>query len=379
MPLNIPGLLGALADLPGVINQGLLGPLPMNPGIEQMLGQQGGQARQMASNDFASSLASGAGLGASRDYARQGYSGRIFDALKEQELLRMGESRKTDEARQARLAKEFPQLANLSPEIREQVIGKLIAAEQAQVSPDIQARLEADLEERAKQHEYDMELAAARNAGGGGAGGGAPAAVEEYNFYRNLPEAEKAEFLRVKRMNATPQIAQDIAAGRARGAVQGETAGNLPNIEFKAQTALDTLDALEKSPGFNNIFGLASVVPIIPGTEQANTYALWEQTQGQAFLSAYETLKGGGQITEIEGQKATAAITSLAQRKQKPAAARKAITTLRGIIKTGLDRAKQKAGQAPAAPAGLPAVGEVRKGYRFKGGDPSKPESWEKQ
>lgn len=31
-----------------------------------------------------------------------------------------------------------------------------------------------------------------------------------------------------------------------------------------------------------------------------------------------------------------------------------------------------------AAPRGAPAVGEVRKGYRFKGGNPALPDSWEK-
>jgi len=163
MPLNIPGLLGALADLPGVINQGLLGPLPMNPGIEQMLGQQGGQARQMASNDFASSLASGAGLGASRDYARQGYSGRIFDALKEQELLRMGKLQQEEQARQGRFRQD-PSMANLPAALQEEIAAKTIMAQQVPVSPDIQAKLQAGLTERAQQHEYDMALQAKRDA-----------------------------------------------------------------------------------------------------------------------------------------------------------------------------------------------------------------------
>jgi hypothetical protein len=42
---------------------------------------------------------------------------------------------------------------------------------------------------------------------------------------------------------------------------------------------------------------------------------------------------------------------------------------------------QRKAGPAPAAPAasGAPRVGEVRRGYRFKGGDPANSASWVRQ
>jgi hypothetical protein len=50
---------------------------------------------------------------------------------------------------------------------------------------------------------------------------------------------------------------------------------------------------------------------MIPGTPQADFESRLGQIQGAAFLQAFESLKGGGAITEIEGQKATQAISRM--------------------------------------------------------------------
>lgn len=47
----------------------------------------------------------------------------------------------------------------------------------------------------------------------------------------------------------------------------------------------------------------------VPGTDKANFYALKDQILSDAFLTAYkDSLKGGGAITEIEGEKGTRAL-----------------------------------------------------------------------
>ena len=53
----------------------------------------------------------------------------------------------------------------------------------------------------------------------------------------------------------------------------------------------------------------------VPGTDAANFESLFNQIRGRQFLEAFQSLKGGGQITQIEGEKATQAISrmSLAQ------------------------------------------------------------------
>jgi len=50
----------------------------------------------------------------------------------------------------------------------------------------------------------------------------------------------------------------------------------------------------------------------IPNTPEYDFMALLAQLDGTLFMQAYAGLKGGGQITEIEGKKATQQIANLA-------------------------------------------------------------------
>ena len=93
------------------------------------------------------------------------------------------------------------------------------------------------------------------------------------------------------------------------------------------------------------------------GTEAANFMARMEQVQGLNFLEAFNQLKGAGQITEIEGDKATKALGRLGTN-QSESEFRNSVAELRGILQTGLDRSKARLGtQAPSAPAPTPPPG----------------------
>jgi hypothetical protein len=121
--MDIPGLLGRLAGLPGAINQGLLGSMPVDPrlGLDPQMLQQ---ARQGASTDFAMGLVAGGNnpqtLLASKRGATEGFRGRVFDMIKEQEFVRLNQDRKKREDEDAMLRsqiaaykQENPQDANL--------------------------------------------------------------------------------------------------------------------------------------------------------------------------------------------------------------------------------------------------------------------------
>lgn len=204
-----------------------------------------------------------------------------------------------------------------------------------------------------------------------------PAAIQEYEYWKNLKSPqEQDQYLTVKRSmqpfqlgemgggkvvfnRATGQYEQatsaaeeaagasQIAGATAAGKVTGESAAqaqvDLPRMQDNAQQALKTLSDFEKHPGFRYVFGAPSIAPTIPGTSQAGALAYYDQIKGKTFLEAFNSLKGAGQITEIEGQKATDAIARL-NRSQRPEDAKAAINDLRQVIQDGLARAQKKAG-----------------------------------
>lgn len=89
--------------------------------------------------------------------------------------------------------------------------------------------------------------------------------------------------------------------------------------------------------GAGSLFGLMDEPAA--GTPSADFNALLGQVQGAAFLEAFESLKGGGAITQVEGNKATQAITRMNTAQSEPEFM-KAAEEFRGIVR----RAAQRAG-----------------------------------
>ena len=111
----------------------------------------------------------------------------------------------------------------------------------------------------------------------------------------------------------------------------------------KALQSLELIDAVRNSPALASVTGMLQ--GRMPPRNQEGTDLLIkiEQLQGQAFMQAFESLKGGGQITEKEGQAATAAIARL-DRRQSEEAYRAALDELYYIM----DRARMRSmGQDP--------------------------------
>jgi len=106
-------------------------------------------------------------------------------------------------------------------------------------------------------------------------------------------------------------------------------------------------------PGFEGVVGMGIPgIRFIPGTQAASFDALFRQAEGGAFLQAYESLRGTGQITEIEGTKATSALTRM-ERSQTEVefvkAAREFADVIRGAVARADKRYTALTGEAPAA------------------------------
>lgn len=148
-------------------------------------------------------------------------------------------------------------------------------------------------------------------------------------------------------------VEKNVASEKAQeeiGKAQGKAVMDLPRVEDNAALAIQTIKDLRTHPGRKYGLGVAGVLPGIPGTQQRDFVNFVEQAKGKVFLEAFNSLRGGGQITEAEGSKATQALARL-DRAQTPEGFDRALKDLEDVIQRGVARAKRATGtQAPQQP-----------------------------
>ncbi len=142
-------------------------------------------------------------------------------------------------------------------------------------------------------------------------------------------------------------VAKDLAGAereKAIGDAQGKATADLPRVSDNAALALKTINDIRNHPGKAYGTGVAGVLPGIPGTQQRGFVNLVDQAKGKTFLEAFNSLRGGGQITENEGAKATQALARL-DRAQTPQDFEASLKDLEEVINLGLSRAKKATGR----------------------------------
>ncbi len=167
-----------------------------------------------------------------------------------------------------------------------------------------------------------------------------------------------------------PKDVAGAAKSKEIGEAEGQALVNLPTTIATAETALKTIKQLEEHPGKKSwgAFGPGAMLPDMPGTATRGFAALVDQVKGQNFMTAFQSLKGAGAITEQEGAKAEKAQARL-DRAQSEKDFDIALKDLKEVVMAGMERARQKAGvkggnpATPAAPTsnnGLPSGWSVK-------------------
>jgi len=214
-----------------------------------------------------------------------------------------------------------------------------------------------------------------------------PSAIREFEYYKTLPTEQQAQYLGVKR-----NIAGEGGIVRSTGAIETlggygqagaqkagmeQTARNVSDLSYKPSIAgqstfaqgkaeedvkaqeklnkvnadssnlTNLLDSLATHPGVPDLFGAKGGGAIlsyvgknepIAGSNAAGAKALFDQVKGQQFLQAFENLKGGGQISEKEGESATKALSALNEN-----ISEKELIKNIGILKSTIEKAKYRA------------------------------------
>lgn len=187
-----------------------------------------------------------------------------------------------------------------------------------------------------------------RASTGGGQGGGNQVASmggQAMGYNPNLSAAGNRE-LSLDKAKRQAKFAEEAPAALE---MMNQTLANIDDLigDTKVVNGKVVYGAKKPHEGFESAVGFsaAPAAKYFSGTSVSDFNRRFDQIKDKTFLQAFETLKGSGQITEIEGAKATSALNrmSLAQSEKE------FITAAREFeqnIKRGMELARQRAGMA---------------------------------
>jgi len=115
-----------------------------------------------------------------------------------------------------------------------------------------------------------------------------------------------------------------------------------------SKQAIDVIDKALGHSGLSKAVGPYDARTLTLRPDATAFEALHDQIKGKTFLAAFESLKGGGQITEVEGQKAEQAMARL-NLAQDEADYRNALKDLRNVIEIALKRNQGVISSIPTA------------------------------
>ena len=204
---------------------------------------------------------------------------------------------------------------------------------------------------------------------------------EKFNIYKKaMPDATDMEILEKMKEKDLPAAFEGLdmiarAAGfkpekeggdgryeefmAGQGAGFKQAAKNLADMNFeqlqeytkimgKADRTTKLIDQIKSSQYLDGVLGrVEGKIPVsswlslgVFDQNEADLIQLIDNLENSVFLEAFQELKGGGQITELEGEKAQRAIVNLNRDRSKEAFL-EALGTLQSVIDAGVDRAQR--------------------------------------
>jgi hypothetical protein len=171
-------------------------------------------------------------------------------------------------------------------------------------------------------------------------------------------------------------LAENQAAAKTRGKVIAENKVEaeraLPGAIATAEQTLTLIDEMigdarvskdgkkwevpkggrDPAEGFTDYVGLGFPGErFLEGSDAASYERRQLQIEGKTFLEAFESLRGGGAITEVEGAKGQQAISRM-NKAQSEVEYVKAARELQEVVRKGVERARTKAGVVPGGGGG---------------------------
>ena len=138
-------------------------------------------------------------------------------------------------------------------------------------------------------------------------------------------------------------IAQQQSQGREYGKGVGEARVSLPTVMNNSAAMIQTIDAALNDPALSLVTGpVGGLTPNISGRANRAQSRI-NQILGKTFLEAFNSLRGGGQITEAEGRKATDALARISTQRMGDADYKQAIRDLRDGIIDMVNASRRKA------------------------------------
>jgi hypothetical protein len=194
---------------------------------------------------------------------------------------------------------------------------------------------------------------------GGGGRGMSPAAMNEANK-QIFVDAEKR---RLENLEKSPQVLAtmtdtlrniDDLIGDARVIKDPKTKKD--KIDYTVTQDGKQVQGRKPLAGFELAVGagIPSWMPFQGGTDVSDFRIRLDQIKDKTFLQAFESLKGAGQITEREGEKATSALNRM-NAAQSEVEFIKAAREFEENVRTGMELAKKKTGM-PASSAASPRL-----------------------